>query len=54
MAGVGSSRNGCAMIGIPHPSLRKMPTDCAQYATAGAVEAKSEQNLLNLENLFLH
>jgi hypothetical protein len=36
MASVGSSRNGCATIGITQPSLCDMPTDFAWYATVEA------------------
>jgi hypothetical protein len=41
MAGVSSSRNGCATPKILQPSQRDMPRDFVRYATVEEVEAES-------------
>jgi hypothetical protein len=40
MASVGSSHNGCTIIGILRLSQGDMPTDIAQYATVGEADAE--------------
>jgi hypothetical protein len=40
MASVGSSRNGCATIGVPQPSQHDMPRDLARYVTVSEVFEK--------------
>jgi hypothetical protein len=41
-------------LGIPPPPQRDMPMDFARYAKVGEVDAESQQNPPDLENLFLH
>jgi hypothetical protein len=54
MANVGSSRHCLCDLGISQPPQRKMPRDFARYAKVGEVDAESQQNPPDLENLFLH
>jgi hypothetical protein len=54
MANVFNLRHCLYDLGISQTPQCDMPRDFARYAKVGEVDAKSWQNLPDLENLFLH